>query len=238
MSHPEFRRATPAPCARPGAGLKLPRITSLRAKLFLAATVVQALMLVMLTTQSLDLINTKLEERAQSRLDEEKQLLVALLADPLKRGDVAAIESVMSRVKSADGVTYLVLLDKEGRPVARAGWDAGLALPRPGTRLHDDSGARRGRFDTQVAIEAAGTTLGTLHFGVSTAFMQSARDELMREAVVTGGIRAFGVGAAVRAGERLAHAQPAAIDGLRASASRRAILRCGCRSAATTRSAS
>jgi hypothetical protein len=49
--------------------VKLPQATSLRAKLFLAAIVVQVLMLFVLTTQSLDFINATLEERAQLRLD-------------------------------------------------------------------------------------------------------------------------------------------------------------------------
>ncbi len=168
--------------------MKLPRIRSLRARLVLAAIVVQVLMLAALATQSLDFVNAKLEERAQLRLDEEKRLLVELLADPVRRRDVVAIETVFSRVRSDDGIVYLVLLDTQGRAVARNGWDAGAALPPLGTRLHDDSGARRGRFDTEVAIGAGGEALGNLRFGVSTVFMQSARNELIREMTVTGGI--------------------------------------------------
>ena len=72
--------------------MKALHITSLRAKLFLAAIAVQVLMLVALTTQSLDFLNAKLEERAQLRLDEEKSLLVTSLADPVKRRDFAAAD--------------------------------------------------------------------------------------------------------------------------------------------------
>ena len=133
--------------------MKALHITSLRAKLFLAAIAVQVLMLVALTTQSLDFLNAKLEERAQLRLDEEKSLLVTSLADPVKRRDLAAIERVLSSVRSAEGIAYVILLDNSGKAIASSGWDAAMALPSPGAALHGDAGARRGRFDTEVVIQ-------------------------------------------------------------------------------------
>lgn len=166
----------------------LPHIASLRLKLFLAAIVVQALMLVVLTTQSVEVMNGKLEERAQLRLDEEKKLLVTSLAGPLKRRDIAAIETVLTRIRSDNGITYLVLLDQSNQVVARAGWDADAVLPPLGEGLHDAAGTGRGRYDTAVDIEAGGEVLGRLHFGFSTAFMQTARAELISESVTTGGI--------------------------------------------------
>jgi len=168
--------------------LKALHITSLRAKLFLAAIVVQVLMLVALTTQSLDFLNAKLEERAQLRLDEEKSLLVTSLVDPVKRRDFAAIERVLSSVRSAEGIAYVILLDNSGKAIASSGWDAAMALPPPGAALHGDAGARRGRFDTEVVIQSQGQALGTLRFGVSTTFMQRARSELIHETLVTGGV--------------------------------------------------
>ena len=113
--------------------MTLPRITSLRAKLFLAAIAVQALMLFILTTQNLDFINAQFEERAELRLDEEKKLLAALLADPMRRNDRTAIEAVLSRARSNDGIMYLVVMDKEGKTVARNGWNAATPLP-PGIK--------------------------------------------------------------------------------------------------------
>ncbi|MDB5810275.1 MAG: hypothetical protein JWN94_2397 [Betaproteobacteria bacterium] len=167
--------------------MKSVQIHSLRAKLFLAAIAVQVLMLVALTTQSLDFINTKLEERAQLRLDEEKSRLVTSLADPLKRRDLAAIETVLARVRSDDGIAYLLLYDQAGKLVAQAGWDTQTALPPPRENLRD-AGTRSARFDTEVAIDAQGRILGKLRFGISLAFMQNARRELIHEAVVTGAL--------------------------------------------------
>jgi diguanylate cyclase (GGDEF)-like protein/PAS domain S-box-containing protein len=165
-----------------------PRAASLRLKLFIGVIVVQALMLAALTAKSVDVLNQKLEERAELRLDEEKKLLVSALADPLRRRDTAAIEAVLARVRSDNGIPYLVLFDLADRVVARAGWSADAALPPLGTRLHDEAGRRTGRFDTAVDIEAGGEELGRLRFGFSTAFMDSARAELIREAIATGGV--------------------------------------------------
>jgi len=166
----------------------LPRLSSLRVKLVLAAIVVQALMLAVITAKSIDVMNEKLENREQLRLEEEKKLLVTSLAVPLKLRDITAIEAVLARVRSDYGITYLVLFDAAGKVVARTGWDAAAALPPLGARLHDDVGTRRGRFDTELRIESGDEVLGNLRFGVSTAFMQNARAELMREAIVTGGL--------------------------------------------------
>ena len=166
----------------------LPQFSSLRVKLFLAAIVVQALMLAVITAQSIEVTNKTLEARAQLRLEEEKNLLVTSLAGLLKRRDIAALEAVLARVRSDNGITYLVLFDNEDRVVARAGWDAAAPLPQLGARLHDDPGTLRGRFDTAVGIEAGGETLGQLRFGFSTAFLQTARAELIRESVTTGGV--------------------------------------------------
>ena len=137
-----------------GARMRLPQITSLRAKLFLAAIAVQVLMLVALTTQSLEFLNAKLEERSQLRLDEEKSLLVTSLADPLKRRDVRGDRSRI--VAGAQQRRHCVpdAVRQCGKLIAKSGWNEDTALPAPGVNLHGDAGARRGRFDTEVDIEA------------------------------------------------------------------------------------
>ena len=59
------------------------RVGSLRLKLFLGVLVVQALMLAALTVKSIDVMNDRLEERSQLRLDENKRSLAYELAGPL-----------------------------------------------------------------------------------------------------------------------------------------------------------
>src|SRR5688500_17753529 len=165
-----------------------PRVTSLRLKLFLGVLVVQALMLAALTVESVDVMNDRLEERAQLRLDEKKRLLAVELAGPLARRDITAIESVLSRVRSDDDITYLAVFDRAGEVVARTGWSAETPLPELGVGLHDEIARHSGRFDTAVGIEAGGEPLGRVHFGFSTAFMESARAQLIGQAIATGSV--------------------------------------------------
>ena len=72
----------------------LPQLSSFRVKLFIAAIVVQALMLAALTANSIDVMNAKLEDRAQLQLVEDKKLLVTSLAVPLKRRSQVFIKRV------------------------------------------------------------------------------------------------------------------------------------------------
>src|SRR4051812_77796 len=173
--------------ARAGARM-MPRILSLRLKLFLAAIAGQGLVLVALTTQSLDFINTKLEERAQLRLDEEKRLLVASLTDPLQRRDLAAIQAVLARVLTKDGIAYVLLFDASGKLIAKSSWNEEAAPPPTQANLRDQPALKGGRFHTEAPIEAQGQVLGMVRFGVSTAFMDSARRELIHEAILTGAL--------------------------------------------------
>jgi diguanylate cyclase (GGDEF)-like protein/PAS domain S-box-containing protein len=165
----------------------LPQLSSLRVKLFIAAIVVQALMLAAITANSIDVMDAKLEDRAQLQLVEDKKLLVTSLAVPLKRRDIPAIEAVLAQVRSDNSIPYLVVFDAAGKVVARAGWDAAVPLPPLGARLHDAASLHRGRFDSEVKVELNDEVVGNLRFGLATAFLQNARAELIREALVTGG---------------------------------------------------
>src|SRR5687768_3574262 len=97
------------------------RAGSLRLKLFLGVLVVQALMLAALTVKSVDVMNDRLEERAQLRLDEKKRSLAFELAGPLERRDITAIQTVLNGVRSDEDIPYLVVFDRAGEVVARAG---------------------------------------------------------------------------------------------------------------------
>jgi diguanylate cyclase (GGDEF)-like protein/PAS domain S-box-containing protein len=176
-----------AVAARPPRRLML-GMSSLRVKLFLAAILVQALMLAGIAALSIDVMTVRLERRAQLQLDEDKRLLGAALTGLLGRRDIAAIEALFAGARSEGGISYLVLLGPDGETLASAGWPAGATLPPMGERLEDDAGARRGRFDTAVAIESQGKELGTLRLGFSTASIYVARDGLVREAIVACGI--------------------------------------------------
>ncbi len=165
--------------------MKIKPFLSLSFKLFVAATLLQAAMLVMLTWNSVRLMEEKLLERTEQRLQEDKQLLAATLRTVLERGDPAAARAALDDLRANTGIEYFVLFDNEGRRVAASGWDA-AKLPDPDT-AGAGAGALRGRYDTLVRIDGHRRRLGELRFGVSTAFLQMARDDLIRDASLIGG---------------------------------------------------
>jgi diguanylate cyclase (GGDEF)-like protein/PAS domain S-box-containing protein len=161
---------------------------SLRAQLLLAVTAVQVIMLALLIANGISVMDGRLNERTRAHLEEQKQLLNAALATRLARGDHGSAQELLDSVRRDGGIFYLVLFDRNGRRVAASGWGEAQPLPPVAARLDWKSGAREGRFDTELDIVAAGENLGKLRFGLSTAFMQTARNELIRDNLLVGGI--------------------------------------------------
>ncbi len=161
---------------------------SLRARLLLATALVQIVMLALIIGHSTQLMNKQLAERAQLHLDEQKQLLSAALADPLRRGDDAAIRAVFERVRRDNGIAYLLLYDQRERVIASSGWYGQDELPRLDGSISDPGVIEKGWFETETAIEAGGASVGRLRFGTSTSFVQAAQAELIRDNLMIGAV--------------------------------------------------
>jgi diguanylate cyclase (GGDEF)-like protein/PAS domain S-box-containing protein len=155
---------------------------SLRVRLLLAGVLVQTVMLALLIVNGINVMDQKLTERTRAQLDEQRQFLRAVLAAPLAANDYATAQKVLEHVRREDGIAYLVLLDASGRTVAASGWERDRVLPHLKPAAHYQSGV----FDTAVQIEMDGRNHGMLRFGVSTAFMQNARAELVRDNLAIG----------------------------------------------------
>jgi diguanylate cyclase (GGDEF)-like protein/PAS domain S-box-containing protein len=166
----------------------LPVTMSLRTRLLLASALVQTLMLAMLIASAIHVMDEKLGERAQLHLEEQKQLLSAALAAPLAREDYTSISQVFERLRHHDGISYLVLSDVNGKVVAASGWDAARPLPAVDHRITDPVVVAKNRFDTEIDIAVGIETYGRLRFGLSTAFIQTARAELIRDNLLIGAL--------------------------------------------------
>ena len=163
-----------------------PFLLSLRTRLLVASVLVQTVVLVLLILNGIHVMDAQLAERARVRIDEQKQLLSATLEAPLRRGDGAGIAAVFERVRRDEDLAYFVLFDAAGRIVAAAGWNPALALPPPDSTIRDPAVVAKKRFDAEVAIGEGATPSGRLRFGVSTAFMEQARRELLRDNLLIG----------------------------------------------------
>lgn len=160
-----------------------PITLTLRSRLLLATVLVQILMLAVLLVNGINVLDARLAESARMHLQDEKPLLNAALAAALARGEQATIENVLNRIAHKPGISYLVLYDSDGKVVASSG-----SVPETGTGSLQRAEGSAPTFDTRMDIEQEGRRYGSLQFGLSTAFMQSARSELVRENLAIGGL--------------------------------------------------
>jgi diguanylate cyclase (GGDEF)-like protein/PAS domain S-box-containing protein len=160
---------------------------SLRVRLLIGGVLVQTLMLIVLIWNGIQIMDDKLAERTRTYLEDQRQFLKAALAPPLSARDYATAQKVLERVRRDNGIRYLVLLDPAGRAVAASGWEREQPLP-PLKTLARYQRYETDVFDTAVPIEMGDSTQGMLRFGVSTAFMQSARAELIRDNLAIGAV--------------------------------------------------
>jgi diguanylate cyclase (GGDEF)-like protein/PAS domain S-box-containing protein len=165
----------------------LPVSLSLRTRLLLAGVLVNVMMLALLIADGISVMDNKLDERARVHLEDQKQLLNAALSVPLAGRQYRAIAQILERVRSDSGITYLVLFDHNEKLVASAGWDENRPLPPVAAFPAASFSAQGETYHTALNIESAGIQVGRLHFGVSTAFMRSARAALVRENLAIGG---------------------------------------------------
>jgi signal transduction histidine kinase len=165
--------------------MRLPRISSLRTRLILASILVETVMLTLLVGNSLRLMQDRLLEQAQLRVDELQTLLNAALAAPLAQRDYATLADLLEQSRRDQGIVYLALVDGvTGKIVSAAGWDRTRPLPEAQRQLAIDTAMPRERFDLAVPIRIAGQTLGLLHYGLSTEFLTRARAHLLQQSVL------------------------------------------------------
>ena len=165
----------------------LPVNLSLRTRLLLAGVLVNVMMLALLIADGISVMDKKLDERARIHIEEQKQLLNAALSVPLAERRYQTLNQILERVRTDNGITYLVLFDHNEKLVASVGWDENTPLPRVAGTSTAPSFVAGERFHTAMNIDSLGIRIGRLHFGVSTAFMRTARAELIRENLVIGG---------------------------------------------------
>jgi PAS domain S-box-containing protein len=133
-------------------------------------------------------MDDRLNEQARVHIEEQKQLLNAALSVPLAAGQQHALDEILERVRRDNGIVYLVLFDRDEKLVASAGWSSTSPLPAADPPAKKPFFGQTEHIHSVMDIEAAGRRIGKLHFGLSTAFMRTARAELIRDSLVIGGL--------------------------------------------------
>lgn len=152
---------------------------SLRFKLVLASTLVEAVLLTLLVANSVRLMNNSLAEQTQIRLEELAPLFNASLAPPLVQRDYAALQDILEGIVQAKGLVYIQAIDHRGARVARAG-----RAPEVFRRDADLGGAGADEiFDQEQSLALSGQALGKVQFGISTAPMAAAGAAIVNQGV-------------------------------------------------------
>ena len=157
------------------------RLRSVRARLLLAAVVVEAVMLTLMVSNSLRLMNAYLVEQVALHAEQITPILSAATVAPLAQRDYATVQSVLDESLSKKGVQYLVVVDTQNNRVASAGWPAHKPLPSNHQNFDQLLLADSPVFHVQTPVLMFGQRLGTLYLGMDLSHILAARKVLLTQ---------------------------------------------------------
>lgn len=156
-----------------------PLAKSLRVRLLVASLAVEAVMLALLVGNSLRLIQDHLLRQTEARMAGMELAYKIAVAGPLASRDYATLRDVLDGWRKARDVEYLAVTDPEGRVLAASGWPTAQPLPAASTSF------RVGELHHAVIpVDFLGQTYGSLHYGLSLAYLDAARRELFSQSVL------------------------------------------------------
>jgi diguanylate cyclase (GGDEF)-like protein/PAS domain S-box-containing protein len=151
---------------------------SLRVRLLFFSVLIEAIMLSILVGNSVRLIREHLVHQAEVRVHAIELAYKTALAGPLAARDYPTLRDILDGWKSAEDIRYLAVTDNQGVVLAAVGWDSRKPLPEP-TRV----GAEGDTIHAVFPVEYQGVAYGRAHYGLSSAFIQDARDTLFKQSL-------------------------------------------------------
>ncbi len=154
---------------------------SVRARLLLAAILVEAVMLTLLVFNSLRLMHDYMAQQVEQHASQITPILTAATVAPMAQSDYATVQSVVNESMSQNGVRYLVVADTQGNRVASGGWPQDQALPEPDKNFTLASELGKSVYHVQKPILMFGQKLGQLHFGLDLNHILVAQNALLTQ---------------------------------------------------------
>lgn len=158
--------------------------SSVRARLLLAALVVEAIMLTVLVLNSMRLMHDYMSEQLEQHASQIAPILTAALVAPLAQSDYATVRSVLTESQHSQGVRYLVVTNMAGIRIASSGWPADQPLPPPDPDIFKIERSDRTDYNVVKPINMFGQQLGTLHFGLDLTHILVAQNTLLTQGAV------------------------------------------------------
>lgn len=151
---------------------------SLRVRLLFFSVLIEAIMLSILVGNGVRLIREHLVRQAEVRIDAIELAYKTALAGPLAARDYPTLRDILEGWRSAEDIRYLAVTDNQGNVLAAVGWDSRKPLPTP-----TPVGADGDTIHVSFPVEYQGVAYGRAHYGLSSAFLQDARDTLFQQSL-------------------------------------------------------
>ncbi|MBI4987391.1 MAG: PAS domain S-box protein [Rhodocyclales bacterium] len=155
---------------------------SFRLKLIGAAVAAEIILIVALVSLGIQQMDKALADQFEVRIEQERILLNTLLATEIAEQDNSALELALQHARSEGKIEYAVLRDRKDNLIVATGWNTRRPLPQ--ADLDVRKAADSGMVHLQQFVKLGGQIVGELHYGISTAFLQEARRDLLRQAIV------------------------------------------------------
>ncbi|MDR1227838.1 MAG: EAL domain-containing protein [Azoarcus sp.] len=145
---------------------------SFRNRVISCSLLMGGILFAMMLTVNFYSVSEQTESRIKTRIDVTNAAYLAALVGPLAGQDYAALYDILSAWKESDDITYLVVMNAEGRRLAETGLEHGAPLPAP-----DNAGTavRHIRFD----VDYSGQRYGSVQYGLSTDYLAIDREKLI-----------------------------------------------------------
>lgn len=151
---------------------------SLRSRFLLASLLVEAAMLAILAGNSVRLIQERLTQQMEMRVQAEELAYKTAVAGPLVSRDYATLREILEGWQAAEDVRYLAVTDQRGQVLTSVGWPKDRALPEPNSvRTSGDI------LHVAFPVDYMGMDYGKVHYGISLSFFREAREVLLQQSV-------------------------------------------------------
>ncbi len=141
---------------------------SFKLKIILGVTVIQAVLLLVIILNGMEVLRSSNEQALLQRTDTTVKLFAATTQEAVLSGDLAGLEGLVKDVLANPGITYARVISAQGIVLAQRGAAGDLNRSfSPDTDL--TSAARDGVFDATADIRVSGDYYGRVEMGFSTA---------------------------------------------------------------------
>jgi len=144
------------------------RIRTVRARLLIAAILVETVMLSLMVGNGLRVLSTSLESQAEIQAEQLVPVLQAALITPLAQRDHATVQAILDESRISNALDYLAVEDARHKVIAISGWEIAQPLPAVDSHLSfNEKAPGIHRFDVGAPIGLLGQDLGRLQFGMN-----------------------------------------------------------------------